>query len=129
VLSSVYTQPGPATFAALTGLVAPGLALPSEAKLLRDPIVVQTKQAGVDNPLAFAFAGYDAFACCTIAWILAGGDRTKVREVLPGVARNYFGTTGWALLNANGDRAIGDFEFFGIESGMWKSKFTHTVGD
>ena len=58
---------------------------------------------------------------CTLAWVLAGGGRTKVRNLLPGVARTYFATTGWTLLNADGDRAIGDFEFFGIVSsrGVW----------
>jgi branched-chain amino acid transport system substrate-binding protein len=131
-LSSAYLQPGPAAFAIATRLEAPTLALPAQAQLLRDPILVKTTAAGVPSPLGFAFAAYDAFVCCTLAWLLAGGDRTKVRILLPGVARTYFGTTGWTLLNVNGDRAIGDFEFFGIDSNLgvfeWKSLFTHQVG-
>jgi len=130
-LSSAYLQPGPAQFASTTRLVAPGLGLPDEAQLLRDPILKKTKAAGVDSPLGFAFAGYDALAFCVLAWLLADGDATKVRDVLPGVARNYFGTTGWTYLNPNGDRAIGDFEFFGIAAQLgvwgWKSLFTHEV--
>ena len=131
-LSSAYLQPGPAQFAAATRLAAPKLALPAQAQTLRDSILQITTVAGVPSPLeCFSRATMHASAA---RWrgLLAGGERTKVRTLLPQVARTYFGTTGWTLLNVRGDRAIGDFEFFGIVSNLsvweWKSLFTQQVG-
>jgi len=127
-LSSAFLAPGPAQFAEMTQLAAANLGLPAEAQLLRDPIVQAT---GLTSPIPFAFAAYDAFACATLAWLLAGKERTKVRETLAPVAKQHFGTTGWALLNANDDRAIGNFEFFGIVNGsggpQWTGLFSQQV--
>ncbi len=121
-LSSAYLAPGPAQFAASTRLIAPSLGLPADARLLRNPVLAQMQAAGVSQPIPFSYAAYDGFVCATLAWLLAGGNKTKVAELLPQIARMHYGTTGWALLNANGDRAIGDFEFFGIvfQNGAWQ---------
>jgi branched-chain amino acid transport system substrate-binding protein len=130
-LSKAYLAPGVAPFAAATQLLAPSLALPVEAQPIIAPIVAAMAEAGVPSPTAFAFAAYDAFICAALAWLLAGDDKTRVAAVLPQIARLHFGTTGWTLLNANGDRAIGNFEFFGItlDSGsyVWKSMLTQQV--
>lgn len=127
-LSSAFLAPGPAQFAEMTQLAAANLGLPAEAQPLRDPILQAT---GLTSPIPFAFAAYDAFACATLAWLLAGKERTKVRDTLAPVAMQHFGTTGWALLNANGDRAIGNFEFFGIVNGsggpQWTGLFSQQV--
>ena len=108
---------GSAQFASITHLLAATLGLPAQAQPLRDPVLMQTAAAGS----AFAhwiqaFAAYDGFVCAVLAWLLGGGDKTNVAEILPQVAKMYFGTTGWCLLlaNAAGDRAVGDFDFFGI---------------
>jgi branched-chain amino acid transport system substrate-binding protein len=120
-LSSAFLAPGPAQFAEMTHLAAANLGLPAEAQPLRDPILQVT---GLASPIPFAFAAYDAFVCATLAWLLAGEERTKVRDTLALVAKQHFGTTGWTLLNANGDRAIGSFEFFGIVNGSGGSQWT-----
>jgi len=113
-LSNAYLTAGVAPFAAATQLLAPSIALPSEAQPIIAPVLAAMAEAGVASPTAFAFAAYDAVICATLAWLLAGDDKHNVAAILPQVAQRYFGTTGWALLNANGDRAIGDFQFFGI---------------
>jgi branched-chain amino acid transport system substrate-binding protein len=127
-LSSAFLAPGPAQFAEMTHLAAANLGLPAEAQPLRDPILQAT---GLTSPIPFAFAAYDAFVCATLAWLLAGEERTKVRDTLAPVAKQHFGTTGWALLDANGDRAIGSFEFFGIVNGsggpQWTGLFSQQV--
>jgi branched-chain amino acid transport system substrate-binding protein len=132
-LSSAYLAPGPAQFASATRLLAPSLALPAEAKRLIDPVLAQTAAAGVLSPVPFAFAAYDGFICATLAWLLASGSRTKVRNILPEVAKMHFGTTGWTRLNNAGDRAIGNFEFFGIVNAMgswqWKGLLTAEVSN
>ena len=37
-----------------------------------------------------------------------------VQKVLPGVADNYYGISGWTLLDANGDRAVSDYLIYCI---------------
>jgi hypothetical protein len=113
-LSNAYLAPGPAQFAAATQFLAPSLALPADAQPVIAPILAETAAAGVPSPTPFSFAAYDGFVCATLAWVLAGGDKTQVSAILPEIAKRYFGPTGWTLLNSAGDRALGNFEFFGI---------------
>jgi hypothetical protein len=113
-LSNAYLSSSAAAFAAATQFLAPSLGLPPEAGPVIAPILAQTAKAGVPSPTAFSFAAYDGFVCATLAWLLADGDKTDVRYILPEVAKRYFGPTGWTLLNSAGDRQIGNFEFFGI---------------
>jgi hypothetical protein len=40
------------------------------------------------------------------------------------VSDMFFGTTGWGQLNANGDRAQGDFEFWALKSVNLTPKWT-----
>jgi branched-chain amino acid transport system substrate-binding protein len=130
-LSNAYLSPSPAQFAVATQFMAPTLALPPEAKPIVAPILVETAAAGVTSPTAFSFAAYDGFVCATLAWLLAGGEKTKLRSILPEVAKRYFGPTGWTLLNSAGDRAIGNFEFFGIVNAQgaysWKGVLEEQV--
>jgi branched-chain amino acid transport system substrate-binding protein len=113
-LSNAFLTPDVAPFAAFTQLLAPSIALPAEAQPIVAPVLAAMAQAGVASPTAFAFAAYDAMVCATMAYLLAGNDKHNVAGVLPQVAQRYFGTTGWTLLNAHGDRAVGNFQFFGI---------------
>lgn len=130
-LSTAYTAPSTAQFAAETHLVAAGLGVPESGQVLRDPILAKSAAAGFPHPRAYAFTAYDALACCTMAWLFGSGDKKKVKTLLPMVAKNYFGTTGWVELNANGDRAGANFEFWGIDNttnpAQWKSAFTYDV--
>ncbi len=130
-LSNAYLATGVAPFAAATQLLAPSLALPAEAQPIIAPVLAEIAKAGVASPTAFSFAAYDAFVCATLAWLLAGDDKSRVSAILPQIAQMHFGTTGWSLLNANGDRAIGNFQFFGItfQSGsyVWTPALTVQV--
>jgi branched-chain amino acid transport system substrate-binding protein len=130
-LSNAYLSVSVAQFAAATQFLAPSLGLPDEAEPVIAPILAETAAAGVPSPTAFSFAAYDGFVCATLAWLLAGGEKTKVSAILPEVAKRYFGPTGWTFLNAAGDRAIGNFEFFGIVNQQgafsWKGIFEEQV--
>lgn len=127
-LSSAFLAPGPANFAVTTQMVAANIGLPPEAQPLRDPILQAT---GLTSPISESFAAYDAFFCATLAWLLASQEKTKVRDTLAPVAKQHFGATGWTLLNANGDYAIGYFDFFGIVNGnngpQWTGLFSQQV--
>src|SRR5262249_60333094 len=77
-------------------------------------ILADTAAVGVPPLTPCSFAACDGFVCAALAWLLAGGEKTKVSTILPEVAKRYFGPTGWTLFNSAGDRQIGNFQFFGI---------------
>ena len=61
------------------------------------------------------------------AWIVAlsilearAYDPAKVKELIPVVANNYFGVSGWTALDDAGDRAYGDYVVTKIVDGTWK---------
>jgi len=67
------------------------------------------------EPDAYTYVVYD------IAWVLAKAivevnayDSVKVAQILPQVAASYFGASGWIYLDANHDRAIGDYGVWAI---------------
>jgi len=67
-------------------------------------------------PDAYVYAAYDS------VWVLAlcllqvnKYDTEAIRAVLPTVAQNYFGASGWVVLNAAGDRAQADYDIWAIQ--------------
>ncbi len=68
-----------------------------------------------EDPEAYSYNIYD------IAWTIALSlaaiatyDATLVKQVYPSVCANYFGASGWTLLNEAGDRAGGDYDIWGV---------------
>lgn len=56
-----------------------------------------------------------------IAWLLAESvldtqtiETSKIIGVLPDIASRYYGYTGWCLLNEYGDRAIANYDIWGV---------------
>jgi branched-chain amino acid transport system substrate-binding protein len=106
-----------AMFAALTGYLAPTPLRSAAARAKSAPLVAAVKAKTGIEPDVFALAGYDACWCGVLARLLAGGDYAPTwKAFLPHAAELYFGATGWGRLNANGDRAVGDYEFWGLSS-------------
>jgi branched-chain amino acid transport system substrate-binding protein len=119
-----------AAFATKVGFVAPTLLRPDLSKPkwqpLVDAVVTKTKL----DPDAFALAAYDACWCGMIARLLNGGTYVAtMKPCLMQAAETYFGATGWGRLNANGDRAYGDFEFWGLDgSAKWVPRAMYEAG-
>jgi branched-chain amino acid transport system substrate-binding protein len=108
-------DPIAAAFAAKTKYANPTLLRPENARAKWEPLVQSGVDAGGDEPDAFALAAYDAFWCGMIARLLAGSnDLAAWKSYLPFAAENFFGATGWGRLNANGDRAYGDYDFWAL---------------
>ncbi len=68
------------------------------------------------SPDSYAYASYD------ILWALAYSlmtvdkyDASAVRDVLPEVTESIFGSSGWVILNADGDRAASDYDLWIID--------------
>ena len=109
------TDPAAAAFAIQTGYANPTLLRSDTARAKWEPLV-KTVTAGTGiEPDAFALAAYDAAWCALLARLLAGsGDVPTWKAYLSLAAETFFGATAWGRLNANGDRAFGDFEFWAL---------------
>jgi branched-chain amino acid transport system substrate-binding protein len=114
--SLVVADPDAAGFAAATQLRAPtyGLddALLQEHADLIDAIEARSGDLPAD---AFTLAAYDALHLATLAYAEVGlGSIEDYRAELLRQAETYTGATGPATLNANGDRAVGDYDFYQV---------------
>ncbi|RLE49545.1 MAG: hypothetical protein DRJ21_02315 [Candidatus Methanomethylicota archaeon] len=82
-------------------------------------------------PGAYQCYLYDSIWIIAKAILEAGTTDTEVvRKVLPKVAESYFGVSGWCRLNEAGDRAMADYNIWGIvtkqEAEQWNLK---TLGE
>ena len=67
-------------------------------------------------PDAYVYSCYDSvwvYALCLLQ--LNKYDPEAIRAVMPDVAKNYFGGSGWVVLNAAGDRAQSDYDIWAIQ--------------
>ncbi|GIW11320.1 MAG: hypothetical protein KatS3mg061_2377 [Dehalococcoidia bacterium] len=81
-----------------------------------DAVASQVRALTGLAPTNFALIAYDAVFIAAIAAALAGGvnDVAAYRAALVQVANTYEGVTGRTILNANGDRDYGDYDFFAV---------------
>jgi branched-chain amino acid transport system substrate-binding protein len=128
VLSSVLlTSNSAANFAATTHFFAPNFGLPStpNPKLASIQTAIRTNTGY--EPDAYTFAVYDAM------WVIAKtvtsysnvtSDFSKLKTDFANEANQHYGITGPTVLNANGDRGSGSFDYFGVvnENGVYTWK-------
>ncbi len=126
-LSTVLlNDPIAAGFAKRVGYPNPLFGLEAAASTKWQPIAQRIQQKTGNVPESFALGVYDA------VWVIAktlASHRGKVSvatftRAFPQEAASFFGTTGWTMLNAAGDRQFGNFDFWAIreEGGVlqWK---------
>jgi branched-chain amino acid transport system substrate-binding protein len=128
VLSSILlTSNAAANFAATTHFFAPnfGLPLTPNPDLATIASTIRTN-TGLE-PDAYALSVYDAM------WVIAKTlssysnvttDFTKLKTDFTNEANQHYGITGPVVLNANGDRDSGSFDYFGVvlEGGVYTWK-------
>ncbi len=128
VLSSILlTSNAAANFAATTHFFAPnfGLPLTPNPDLATIASTIRTN-TGLE-PDAYALSVYDAM------WVIAKtlssysnvtSDFTKLKTDFTNEANQHYGITGPVVLNANGDRDSGSFDYFGVvlEGGVYTWK-------
>jgi branched-chain amino acid transport system substrate-binding protein len=67
-----------------------------------------------ESPTIWDGITYDAVWCLVLSVLQAGSaDPMKVKEVLPGVAENYYGVSGGCALNSAGDREPHVYDIWG----------------
>jgi branched-chain amino acid transport system substrate-binding protein len=105
------------TFAMTTNFFAPNFGLPAQAHPQLSSIMNAIQNSTGIEPDAYALSVYDAM------WVLARTlssypdvlqDFSSLKTEFSQEANQYFGITGPVLLNANGDRNIGAFDYWGI---------------
>jgi branched-chain amino acid transport system substrate-binding protein len=113
-----------AGFAATVSFRAPTYGL-DQALLDQDADLISSikQQTGIE-PDAFALAAYDALHVAALAYDQVGlNSIPDYRAEVLRQAAAYNGATGNTTLNANGDRAVGDYDFFqvcGSGTPAWK---------
>lgn len=116
--AAVVADPASAAFAAATEFRAPTYGL-SDELLQQDAGLIGTiaDRSGLP-PDAFTLAAYDALHVATLAYAAVGlEDLGTYRSELLTQAGAYTGATGPTALNANGDRAVGDYDFYQVCAG------------
>jgi branched-chain amino acid transport system substrate-binding protein len=122
--AAVLADAGAAAFAAATSFRAPTYGL-DDALLDRDASLIASiqQQSGL-APDAFALAAYDALHVAALAFAEVGlGSIPDYRAEVLRQAAAFDGATGNTELNANGDRAVGDYDFYQVCGGgtpAWK---------
>lgn len=113
--SLVVADPDAAAFAAATEFRAPTYGL-SDQLLQDDGTLIDAIEARSGLPAdAFTLAAYDALHLATLAYAKVGlGSIPDYRAELLRQAASYTGATGPTELNANGDRAVGDYDFYQV---------------
>lgn len=118
VLSTALTGNAVAAeFAIKTGFFAPSFGLPTAMQSKWQPVADRIKAKTGIEPDAYALAAYDAL--WTIAYTLEGTngsttDFARLRTLFISEANKDTGIVGADALDANGDRASGTFDYFGI---------------
>jgi branched-chain amino acid transport system substrate-binding protein len=113
--SLVVADPTASAFAAATQFRAPTYGLDDEL-LQANAGLSDAIEARSGLPAdAFTLAAYDALHLATLAYVQVGlSSVAGYRQELLSQAVNYTGATGPTALNANGDRAIGDYDFYQV---------------
>ena len=106
-----------ADFAIKSGFFAPSFGLPTATEAQWKPIAARIKAKTGVEPDAFALAAYDA--AWTIAYTLEATsgsiiDFANMKNKFITQANARTGITGPTIIDANGDRAAGTFDYFGI---------------
>ena len=113
--SLVVADPDAGAFAAATEFRAPTYGL-SDQLLQDDATLIDAIEARSGLPAdAFTLAAYDALHLATLAYAEVALESIEdYRAELLRQADAYTGATGPTELNANGDRAVGDYDFYQV---------------
>ncbi len=119
----IVADPELAAFARETELHCSSYGVDENAKQKRDPVVEKIAANPDAEVNVYAFATYDALWLAALSYLDILNADTEgsevpvetLKTVLPMVAENYFGITGWTQLNAAGDRKFGHYDFWAVE--------------
>jgi branched-chain amino acid transport system substrate-binding protein len=114
--ATILQDPDAVVFAQKVGFPCANLGLDPAARDVYDPLIFKIQDITGAAPDASALAAYDATWLAVQAYLESGSSPSAatLRQSLVSAAGRYFGATGRTLLNENGDRASGDYDFWAI---------------
>jgi branched-chain amino acid transport system substrate-binding protein len=122
--AAVVASPAAAAFAASTAFRAPTYGLDDELLQQDAELIAAIQDRSGLAPDPFTLAAYDALHVAVLAYAEVGlGSIEDYRAELLRQAAAYTGVTGSTTLNAAGDRAVGDYDFYQVCAGSppsWK---------
>jgi branched-chain amino acid transport system substrate-binding protein len=92
--------------------------LDEAAKNIWQPLKSRIENKIARTPDVYAFTAYDAVWVLMRAYRSAGKNPScdMLKEVFINEAGSYFGASGNTLLDVNGDRAVGNYDFWAVKS-------------
>ncbi|HEX5870021.1 MAG TPA: ABC transporter substrate-binding protein [Longimicrobium sp.] len=127
--AALTARPAAVAFAETVGFPSALFGLDFAAREKWMPVASRI-QLRAGNPDAFALAVYDATWVAALAYLASrpGVEVDSLAERFTQTAAVYHGTTGWAALNAAGDRAYADFDFWAIRPNGPAHQWTRVAG-
>jgi len=111
LLDELLKDPAAAEFGVKVKFLNPIFAATKSQK--NEKIVSELKKELGREPDTYALAAYDAAWVVTLSLLATQKyDATAVKNILSDVAYNYFGATGWVVLDKAGDRAFADYDLW-----------------
>jgi branched-chain amino acid transport system substrate-binding protein len=116
--ASLLSDTAAVLFAYTHGLPCPIFGLDEAAKNIWQPLKNRIESQIAQTPDAYAFTAYDAVWVLTKAYRSAGKNPScdMLKEVFMNEAGSYFGASGNTMLDVNGDRAVGNYDFWAVKS-------------
>lgn len=117
-------------FAETVGFPSALFGLDFAARDTWQPVATRIQQRAGAAPDAFALAVYDATWVAALAYLASpsGVDVDSLASRFVQAASVYHGTTGWAALNAAGDRQYADFDFWAVRPSGTGHAWTRVAG-
>ena len=115
---ALLNDPVAAAFAQRVGYPNPLFGLDEAAAVKWEPVAARIREKTGTEPESFALGVYDAVWVAAKALISHRGRVSfdEFTQDFPEEAASFFGTTGWTVLNAAGDRQFGNFDFWAIRT-------------
>jgi branched-chain amino acid transport system substrate-binding protein len=127
-----FLEPGATAaraFAARNDLVAPTFGLDPAQQNIWGPLTTQIKNLTGEDPDAFALAAYDSAVIAKRVIASAPFGAGALRSAVVAEANTYVGATGSCRLDANGDRAVSTFDFYGLnDTPAWVVRASYRNG-
>jgi branched-chain amino acid transport system substrate-binding protein len=114
---AVIADTGAVLFAYTHGMPCPIYGLDDDARDKWQPLRDRIEARLGRMPDVYALTAYDAFRAAVMTYTTTGPNPSTdlLKTAFRGVSDNFFGATGSTKLDENGDRAVGNYDFWGVK--------------
>jgi len=113
---AVANDPSAAAFAVAASFTAPNVGLDESAREIWEPVSNEIRDEIGFAPDAFALSVYDAAWVAVLAAIEVDNEESLLRESFARNVQRYWGLSGPTILDAAGDRKMGNFDFWTLRA-------------